>query len=536
MNGHRHLIDLRLRDIPVTSHDVVVIGSGVAGLSCAYHLDEKLDVAVLTKTELSQTATRYAQGGIAVAIGQDDSLEAHIRDTLEAGRGLSDPEAVRVLVSEGPECIDELTRLGVPFDRAGVVLNLGLEAGHSRPRVVHTKDYTGSEVEAHLVDAVRRRPNLTVAEDVFVVDILTEDGRCRGVLISEGDRLSAFTAPVVVLAAGGMGQLFAVTTNPPLSTGDGLAMAYRAGAVLTDVEFIQFHPTALHMPGSPRFLISEAVRGEGAVIRDKNGERFLVDVYPEAELAPRDEVVRQMFLTMRATGEDHVYLDCRQIGEKRFRARFPAIHETLAEKGIDIARDLIPISPAAHYMSGGVKTDLQGKTNIAGLLACGEVACTGVHGANRLASNSLLEGLVFSRRTVAAAMDFLGRSRHREELKIDEHTGFADQNVDAGSEKERLREMMTRYGGVLRSEESLSAVFRYLEERKDVLEMGFRDAPGFELVNLMTLARAVNAACLTRQESRGSHWREDYPYEDDSWLKHILIVRDRDSMVVEIER
>ena len=536
----RYLVNFDTSELPQEEFDVIIVGSGVAGLSCAYHLNKSLKVAVLTKTELSYTATRYAQGGIAAAIGEKDSIRNHYNDTIEVGRGLCDPAAVEALVAEGPDCIDELKRLGVPFDHLKGQLNLGLEAGHSFPRVVHTKDFTGSEVETHLVDAVKGLSNVSMHEAIFVVDILTDKDRSVGLLLLRDHQLSIFKAPVVVLAAGGMGQLFSVTTNPPISTGDGLAVAYRAGAVLADTEFIQFHPTALHVSGSPRFLISEAVRGEGAHIIDKNGNRFLVDVYPEAELAPRDEVVRQMFLTMRETDQDHVYLDCRHMGEDKFKTRFPVIYEKLVEHGINVAKDRIPISPAAHYMSGGVKTDLDGRTNIKGLMACGEVACTGVHGANRLASNSLLEGLVFSRR-VAKTVENERRAdkdKQADALKIEYRYDFKQVKADIIYERQRLQETMQRWGGVLRSDESLSTVFRFIEERKDVSSMGFDSIGGFELINLLTLARIVNTACLRREESRGSHWREDFPYEDDdTWLKHILIESDEDGrMTVEIAR
>lgn len=536
----RYLVNFDSSDLPQHEFDVIIVGSGVAGLSCAYHLDRSLKVAVITKTELSYTATRYAQGGIAAAIGELDSIKDHFNDTIEVGRGLCDRDAVDVLVSEGPDCIDELKDLGVPFDHQKGRLNLGLEAGHSFPRVVHTKDFTGSEVQIHLDDAVRGLNNVSIYEAVFVVDILTDKDKAEGLLLLQDNQLSVFTAPTIVLAAGGMGQLFSVTTNPPISTGDGLAVAYRAGALLSDTEFIQFHPTALHVPGSPRFLISEAVRGEGAHIIDKNGNRFLVDVYPEAELAPRDEVVRQMFLTMRETSQDHVFLDCRHMGEDKFKTRFPAIYEKLVEHGINVAKELIPISPAAHYMSGGVKTDLDGRTNIDGLMACGEVACTGVHGANRLASNSLLEGLVFSRRVAKAIEQDRqdGNNKKARGLNIKHDFEFNPVTADVTYERHRLQETVQRWGGVLRSEESLSTVFRFLEERKDVSGMGFGSIGGFELINLLTLARIVNAACLRREESRGSHWREDFPYEDDgTWLKHIIIVSDEDGQVtVEVAR
>lgn len=540
MTTPRYLVNFDLEDLPTKTFDVIIVGSGVAGLSCAYHLGRKVQAAVLSKTELSQTATRHAQGGIAAAIGSDDTLESHFRDTVDAGRGLCDENAVRVLVTEGPSAVRELIRMGIPFDHTGKDLSYGLEAGHSHPRVVHAKDYTGSQVETHLVDAIRSKNNISVFENVFVADILTRDGAAFGVIAKNDGEWNAFLAPVVVIAAGGIGQLFSVTTNPSVSTGDGLAIGYRAGAILTDLEFIQFHPTALYTadaPGVPRFLISEAVRGEGAFIKDKSNRRFLADVYPEAELAPRDEIVRQMFLTMRETEEDFVYLDCRHIGRGRFKKRFPLIFEELNKHGIDVGRDMIPISPAVHYMSGGIKTDLFGHSSVRGLFACGESACTGVHGANRLASNSLLEGLVYSVRAAEAVEVYLAAGDYpKMEVGIGQDYDYEAATIDPATEKSALQEMMMRANGVLRSEESLSTVYRFVEERNAINRMQFTEIEGFELVNLLTVARLVNAACLTRLESRGSHWREDFPFEDDEWLKHILISRDGDAMTVEVAR
>lgn len=536
MSLPRYLINFDTTSLPAHSFDVVIIGSGVAGLSTAIRLGKSFKVALLTKTELSHTATRYAQGGIAVAVGAGDSPDLHFRDTIETGRGLSDPKAVRVLTNEGPECIEELAGWGVTFDKEKGKFSLAREGGHSRARVVHARDVTGSEVETNLVQIVTDLPNVSIRERIFASDILTEDGKCVGALAMDSDKPAIFLAKAVVMAAGGMGQLYSITTNPLICTGDGLAMAYRAGALLTDVEFLQFHPTTLHISSSPRFLISEAVRGEGAYLRDKQGRRFMVNVHPQAELAPRDVIVREMVLMMRKTGQDHVYLDLTRMPEERFRRRFPAIHERLFENGFDVSRDMIPVSSAAHYMSGGIETDLNGQTSIPGLFAVGEVAYTGVHGANRLGSNSLLEGLVFSRRASRALENLL----ERESLKEANFSFRYDYNrlvkkFDINLERQELQKTMTEQVGVLRSAEGLNRALDFFQSRRDLLYTGFDSAPALELQNMLTVGRLVAMAALIREESRGSHWREDFPYEDDEkWLKHITLSRNEEDIEVEI--
>ncbi len=530
----RYLTDFDLTDLPSLDFDAIVIGSGVAGISTAYHLGKTAKVAVLTKSELSLTATRYAQGGIAAAVGEGDSPESHFEDTILTGRGLCDEEAVRVLVTEGPAEIATLREIGAAFDcRPSGSLSLTREAGHSCARVVHSKDTTGGEVESTLAATVRGMSGVSIFERVFVIDVITDDKRSVGVLAVLNGRLTAFLAPVVVLAAGGMGQLYSVTTNPPISTGDGLAMAYRAGAMLTDIEFVQFHPTALHTPVSPRFLISEAVRGEGAYLVDKNGVRFMVDRHPMAELAPRDVVVRGEFEVMRATGADHVYLDCRHLGGAYFAERFPAINDELLSNGIDPARDLIPVTPAAHYMSGGVKVDLEGRTGIDGLYACGEVACTGVHGANRLASNSLLEGLVFSRRAATNARAYIEKHTGRSVPPLKSIT-----SDDGGTHTEGravmadLKDRMQELAGVMRSAASLTALLAFIRSKAGYTFPGGPWADDYELSNMLTVGYIIAMAAKTREESRGSHWREDFPEEnDEKWRRHIVIEEGGDEWV-----
>lgn len=533
----RYLADFDADTLPKHLFDVLIIGSGVAGLSTALWVGKSFKTALLTKTELSHTATRYAQGGIAAAVGSGDSPESHFRDTIETGRGLSDPKAVRVLTTEGPECIKELEAFGVVFDKEKGSFSLAREGGHSRARVVHTKDATGSEVETHLVSQIKSLPKVTIFEDIFVLDLLTDNGRCLGAIALNKGKLNVFVASVVMLAAGGMGQLYPVTTNPPISTGDGLAMAFRAGVNLADTEFLQFHPTALHVSDIPRFLISEAVRGEGAYLRDEKGNRFAADAHPLAELAPRDVVVREMVLTMRKNGTDHLYLDCTHIPGGKFRERFPSILAELKARGFDPSKDMIPVSPAAHYMSGGIKTDLDGRTDLNGLFACGEVACSGVHGANRLASNSLLEGLVFSRRASHAISECLAGSAKSTDISVKHAASRAKTQINVGKERKSLQDAMMKGVGVLRDEKGLKKALDFIKFREDLLNVEFKDAAGFELQNMITVGEIMATAALTREESRGSHWREDFPFEDDeNWLKHITLRRGEEGIDVEVSR
>jgi L-aspartate oxidase len=399
--------------------------------------------------------------------------------------------------------------------------------------VVHSKDTTGGEVEATLAATVRGMTGVSIFERVFAVDLITDGGRCVGVLAVLNGRLTAFLAPVVILAAGGMGQLYSITTNPPISTGDGLAMAFRAGATLTDIEFVQFHPTALHISVSPRFLISEAVRGEGAYLVDKNGDRFMVGRHPMAELAPRDVVVRGEYAAMRATGEDHVYLDCRHLGLEYFEDRFPAIYDELVSYGLDVARQLIPVSPAAHYMSGGIKVDLDGRTGIDGFFACGEVACTGVHGANRLASNSLLEGLVFSRRAAKAAATYI--KRHGDIPAPDLKSITTDTGgtlSDARAAMADFRDAMMADAGISRSAAGLDKMLSFIKANAGYLAPTGPWADDYELSNMLLVGWLIATAASARQESRGSHWREDFPEENDAvWRRHIAMQRGENEWV-----
>ncbi len=533
--------------------DVLVLGSGVAGLSAAVRLaapmtpkgggvddGDGLRVGVLTKAELSQSATRWAQGGVAAVLGGDeDSTDLHLADTLAAGAGLCDVDAVRVLVDEGPTRVHELIAMGAVFDRQpGGALALAREGGHSTARVVHAGGAaTGAEVERALVDATRASA-AAVMEEWFALDLLVEGGRCRGVVaLSSDGRLVEVRAVHTVVATGGAGQLFAVTTNPAEATGDGLAMALRAGVPVADVEFMQFHPTALHHPAMPRPLLSEALRGHGALLRDADGNRF-VD-----ELAPRDVVSRAMAERMRLQGVDSLWLDATALDS--FDSRFPTISASLAAIGLDPSVDWLPIAPAAHYLSGGVLTDLRGATGLPGLWAAGEAACAGVHGANRLASNSLLEGMVFGARLAEAILDGVdgptatgvmapileGRMEPVDRAGTDRPAPAAADPADdsaatwpdVAKTRDRLQRAMTDGAGVVRSGDSLARAGRTVADVSDAMgSVGPRDRAHGELANLVTAARSVLESATLRQETRGAHARSDFPELSDSWRCRIV--------------
>ncbi len=508
--------------------DVVVVGSGVAGLMTALHATRAGRVMVVTKVHVDDGSTRWAQGGVAAALGADDSPQEHLLDTLEAGVGVCDVDAVRVLCEEGPARLRELIALGAAFDLDPYgELQLTREGGHHRDRIVHAGgDATGAEVSRALVAAVLAHPKIQVIEHALVLDLLrTADGRTAGLtlhVLGEGtqDGVGAVYARAVVLATGGMGQVFSSTTNPSVSTGDGVALALRAGAEVTDLEFVQFHPTALWLgPAATgqQPLISEAVRGEGAFLVDATGARVItVEDHPLADLAPRDVVAKAITRRMHALGTDHVFLDARGVGG--VEARFPTIVARCREAGIDPLVDLIPVAPAAHYASGGVRTDLNGHTSVPGLYACGEVACTGVHGANRLASNSLLEGLVFAGRI---GEDLLrGLPEQGEVVRQGRRTVLLDPAM-----RGELTRTMTEGAGVLRSADSLAATAKALLVLEDRVSVAPSPA-AWEATGLHAVASALVAAAARREETRGAHWREDFPLPSEAWRGHLVTTLD----------
>jgi L-aspartate oxidase len=512
------------------SFDVLVLGGGIAGLTAAIGAARRWRVGLLTKSTFEETTTFLAQGGIAAAIGEGDSPELHFEDTLKAGAGLCDEEAVRVLVSEGPDRVRELMEICPRFDKVDGQIVLGREGAHSLPRIVHAGgDATGSEVSSALAEAARLGSRVQLYEDEFVIDLLTVDGRCVGALtlnLTDGG-LTLNVAMVTVLATGGAGQVYGRTTNPAVATGDGVAMAYRAGAAIRDLEFVQFHPTGLAVPGQQTVqLITEALRGEGAYLRNEAGERFMLEVDPRAELASRDIVVRGMVAEMRKEGTDHVFLDATHLDAAYLAERFPSVTAGLREHGLDLATQLIPVAPVCHYFIGGVVTDVWGRTTVPGLYASGEVASTGVHGANRLASNSLLEGLVFSDRVVRDLDRYIGRlGEDVRRLSFDIPEAVAGGGgSDAAAARERRTTVMQDKVGVLRRAGDLQSALDELGGLTSELRFGRMGEPQYEVLNMLTLGTQIAKCALLREESRGVHLREDFPELDDArWRKHITL-------------
>jgi L-aspartate oxidase len=503
----------------------------VAALSTALAACQGASVLILTKNALEESTTRYAQGGIAAALAPGDNPVDHLRDTLDAGAGICDEAAVRKLVVEGCERVRELIAWGTPFDREDGGLSLHLEGGHGRRRILHAQgDATGEAVEMTLAKRARAEPNIAVLEHHFAVDLLQEHGVCYGVLAldARAGRFLKVEAKATVLATGGLGQIYRETTGPEVATGDGIAMAFRAGATVQDLEFVQFHPTSLYVAGAKRFLISEAVRGEGAYLLNGKGERFMLNYDRRGELAPRDIVSNAIFHEMRRTGATNVFLSLAHLDANAVRARFPMIHETLAKYGLDLTKDRIPVRPTCHYTMGGVRTDLQARTDVQRLLAAGEVASTGVHGANRLASNSLLEGLVFGRAAgrqalqLAALAPPLFPGRHVKPL-----LSKATFPLDVDDVRNSLKSLVSRAAGSLRDGETMSQALQMLDFWQNyVYAEEFQTVRGLELQNMLACAQLVIRGAVRREESRGAHQRSDFPKADDArWKRHLPFKR-----------
>jgi len=506
--------------------DYIIVGSGIAGLYIALLAIERGSVLILTKGSIDDCNTKYAQGGIAVAMGKDDSPELHFKDTMAAGDGLCDAEAVRILTNEAADCIADLIKFGVPFDTLDGEITLTREAAHSVPRIMHAGgDATGEHIEVTLSRQVRST-SIKVLENCLASEILVQKGRVVGVraLDCRTGSVEEYHCQFLILATGGAGRLFKYTTNSDVVTGDGIALAFEAGAEISDMEFFQFHPTVLRLPGVAPFLISEAVRGEGGILRNVEGHRFMPDYAAGAELATRDIVARSIVYEMKKTHSDSVFLDVTLLPSQLITTRFPHIYRFCQDHGLDITKGLIPVAPAAHYLMGGVKVNSWGEANISGLFAAGETACTGVHGANRLASNSLLESIVFSKRVIQRT-EMTAPPRHCEE-RSDEAISYClpDREVlpkVPPLNLPNLQSLMWDKVGIIRSGKSLKGAASILASWESLLPQP-GDRPSYELNNLVLCARLMTEAALLREESRGAHFRTDFPRTSPEWQRHII--------------
>lgn len=509
--------------IEIKEFDTIVIGSGLAGLTAAYHASKNGNVAIITKSQLDISNSYYAQGGIAAVTAPEDSFESHIKDTLVAGRELCDLDSVEILVVEGQKCVQELIGLGMEFDRENDEFVLGLEGGHSHRRILHAGgDATGKGLTCFMLKMVQAQKNIQVFEYTTVVDLLVRNEVCGGVQALDfvsGKNL-VFKSRATIIATGGLSRIYDRSTNPHTATGDGIALAYQAGARLSDIEFIQFHPSALYIPGEDAFLISEAVRGEGAWLLNQAGERFMVHVHPLAELAPRDVVAHAIYNQLQMHHTDFVYLSLKHLNPELIRKRFSTIYHTLLKYNIDLTSDLLPISPAAHYMVGGILTDLHGETNIEGLFACGEVASTGVMGANRLASNSLLECLVFGKRAAERAME--------KKVTAVDFNGITFIEVDPANEtafletKNQIAGLMSKKAGIVRSGQKLSEAITELQEIKGKLPEKITEYNLLKIKHITDICTLICESAFIRTESRGGHIREDFPEENPRWCVHLI--------------
>ncbi|MBI1849545.1 MAG: L-aspartate oxidase [Planctomycetes bacterium] len=518
------------KDLPVEVTDALVIGSGVAGLRAAIAAAEWGRVMVLAKDRLAETNSQYAQGGVAAALAEDDSYEKHAEDTLAAGQGMADPDAVRFLVTEGARRVKELVEWGGNFDCEGNRLLLTQEGGHSHRRIVHAGgDATGREIQSVLLRRAHAMPSIRLRENAFVLDLVGHDGRVCGALVHRDDgKACVIWARAVILASGGAGQVYRETTNPSVATADGEALAFRAGAVLRDMEFVQFHPTTFYVAGAARKLVSEAVRGEGAYLRDARGERFMPSYHARAELAPRDVVSRSILAQMRKTGTTHVFLDLTHLDPEAMRRRFPGLADLCREYHIDITREGVPVHPSAHYMIGGVRVDKFGRSNLKGLYACGEVASSGVHGANRLGSNSLLECLVYGASAGESAFECdepPSAGQVLGSMPGDATAGPMATTPEIEDARQSLRSLMWRAVGIERDGDGLRAAERQiLHWSSYLLPYCFAVTRGVELQNMLTTARLIVRSAIVRQETRGVHFRRDFPNRDDEHFRRSLVL------------
>ena len=503
----------------------LVVGSGIAGLNFALSVAKYGKVTIVTKKEIMESNTNLAQGGIAAVIRKDDSVQLHVGDTINAGSGLSNKRIVKILAQKSSEAIDKLLSFGVDFDKENDKLHLTTEGGHSIARVLHSGDSTGREIEQAMTDSARKNKDIEVLENCFAIDLILKHKKCIGARILDIKNRKIFNilAQVTVLATGGIGYIYKNTTNPEIATGDGIAMAFRAGAKIEDMEFVQFHPTTLNKLGAPHFLISEALRGEGAILINDNKERFMWDYNNLGELAPRDIISVIIFNELK---KGDVYLDIRHKGKKFILGRFPMIYQECLKYDIDITQDLIPVSPAAHYICGGIKTNEYGETSIINLLAFGECACTEVHGANRLASNSLLESVVFSSLGAKKIKKYIKNVIETAPQKYD--SPFSNiETQEINYLKLELKNAMWEQVGIIRNKEKLGLMLKkleYLRKRINIIRKLGINAQFLELENMITVANLITKAAFTRKESRGTHYRRDYPKTDNkNWLKHICL-------------
>ncbi len=513
----------------MNQYDYIIVGSGIAGLYTALLAKEQGSVLILTKGSIDDCNTKHAQGGIAAAIAKNDSPELHFKDTIAAGDGLCDEEAVRILVNEAPARITDLVNLGVPFDTLDGEVALAMEAAHSVPRILHAGgDATGEHIEVTLSNKVQAS-KIQVLEDCLATEIMIEKGQVQGVkaLDCRTGSIEEFGCRFLVLATGGAGQLFKFNTNSDIATGDGIALAFNTGAELVDMEFFQFHPTALHLPGVTPFLISEAVRGEGGVLRNVEGRCFMPDYTPAGDMAPRDIVARSTLYEMKKTGSDRVFIDITHLPPQVTTTRFPHIYRFCLDHGLDITKGLIPVAPAAHYMMGGIKTNSWGETNIAGLFACGETACTGVHGANRLASNSMLEVVVFSERIMEKTRLAAETKTPDTSQSVEVHYSLSQREAPRTMPAASLSALQMLHWdkvGIIRNKKELAEAANILAAWQDCLPQP-TDRPSYELNNLVLTGLLVTEAALLREESRGAHFRSDFPQSLPQWQRHIVFTK-----------